>query len=262
VSLPFLEAGTLVIQASFSPGQSVRVAPRVSTMNYMAANPNQRAGQYADKLTNDRLLKSLGFGAISAVCALAVLYRGPLLIMSKDPVSLALFASAAVFGSLSKKWMRSSKRAMRGADSERTVGKTLERAKLGHVIHGLDLGAGGDADHMLIGHVLAVVETKTGRGEVSYKDGSMSAGSRTIPGDPVRQAQRQAAAARRYTGQWANAIVCVPGMTNHPFRAGDGETIVCSEKDLIAVLRSLPQRLTSHEADAAQRTLLAKTGRT
>jgi hypothetical protein len=228
----------------------------------MTETRNQRAGEYADKLTNDRLLKSLGFGAIAAACALGVLYRGPLLVISKDPVSLVLFAAAAVCGSLSKKWMRSSKRAMRGAQSERTVGRTLERAKLGHVLHGLDLGAGGDADHMLIGHVLAVIETKTGRGEVRYKDGSMSAGSRTIPGDPVRQAQRQAAASRRHTGLWTNAIVCVPGMTNHPFRAGDGETIVCSEQDLAAVLRSLPQRLSATEADAAQRTLLAKTGRT
>lgn len=133
-------------------------------------------------------------------------------------------------------------RRTRGATAEATVVAELQRAGVALVVNGAELGAGGDADHVVM-HVsrpgvgaLAVIETKAGGGTVRPQGHSLATGraGRVIPGDPVAQATRQATALRRKTGLTVHPIVCVPGMTNAPF-SFRGAT-VCGQKDLGAIV--------------------------
>jgi hypothetical protein len=141
-------------------------------------------------------------------------------------------------------WGRA-QRASVGATSEERVAVVLERTGAAVVMHGVLLGAGGDADHVVLGPVAAVVETKTGRGQVSVAGDEITAGRRTIPGAPLRQARRQARALKERTGWFTEAVVCIPDMVNGPVRTGNG--VVCSLADLPGVLASF-----RHVCDARQ----------
>ena len=175
---------------------------------------------------------------LGSILALFVFVRrGPTKLLDKDLLSIAL-TGVVVVGTLRLKVItRSFWRLEAGASSEVQVGRLLERSKLGVILHGLDLGVGGDADHIVVGETLAVIETKTGRGHVRADGSKLYAGSKALPGSPVSQAKNQARAVRKKTGMWATAVVCVTGMNNEPFRHQD--VIVCSMRDLPKTLRQV-----------------------
>ena len=139
-----------------------------------------------------------------------------------------------------------------GAASERRVSRLLEASNVGYVLDSVDLGAGGDADHIVVGYGITVVETKTGTGVVRSDHAGMYVGDRKIKGDPVRQATRQAALVHDITGVWVEAVVCVVDMKNSPF--ADRGTTICSLADLPKVVsrngKALDQVRVQHVVDA------------
>lgn len=140
-------------------------------------------------------------------------------------------------------WVKAQK-AFAGARSERRVGAVLNGLGARTVLHGTMLGAGGDADHVVLGPILAVVETKTGRGPVRATGGRLVVNGRKLPGDPVGQAKRQAAAAGKRARRHAAAVVCVVDMTGAPFQS-NGVT-VCGLTNLTQVLGQLPRPVDPH----------------
>lgn len=129
-------------------------------------------------------------------------------------------------------------RASAGVRSEERVATVLARQPVGAVAHGFMLGAGGDCDHVVVGPALIAVETKTGHGTVTARDGAVFAGNHQLPRDPIAQVRRQATALHRLSGHHASAVLCVVDMANAPFRAGD--VVVCSLADLPRVVVGCP----------------------
>jgi hypothetical protein len=130
--------------------------------------------------------------------------------------------------------------------SERRVGRVLEACGATLVAHGAMLGAGGDADHLVAGPGLVVVETKTGRGQVTATEAGLRVRGRQMPGDPVAQALRQAEALGRLAGVRAAAVVCVTDMEQGPFiRRG---VTVRSLRDLPRVVAGAPRVLSASGA--------------
>lgn len=136
-------------------------------------------------------------------------------------------------------------RQQRGTNAEDEVVAALKRARVSLVMNGVDVQAGGDADHV-VAHlrgrgqgVLAVVETKAGGGEVlqNGRYGLLSGRNRrVIPGKPIEQVLRQKRGLERLTGRNVVAIVCVPGMKNKPFTV-EG-VVVGGVKDLRTLFAS------------------------
>lgn len=146
-------------------------------------------------------------------------------------------------------------RALVGRRSERRVARAIGRCGATAVVHGALIGAGGDADHIVLGPSVALVETKTGGGVVhvdgngrlvTLHSGPRGAHRRTIPGDPLGQAKRQADQLSRLARHPAHAVVCIPDMTNAPFRAG--LVVVTSLRDLPKLLAGLPSGLAAPDA--------------
>lgn len=137
-----------------------------------------------------------------------------------------------------------------GVRSEVRVARVLGNRDYEAVMHGMLLGAGGDCDHVVAGPVLCAIETKTGHGTVSYRDGVMTASGRRIPKDPVAQVVRQARALHRLTAHPVFAVVCVVDMTNGPFLANFESTsvVVCSLAALTSVIEQSPRVLGPGEA--------------
>ena len=200
-----------------------------------------RPGGHAAVLARTALVRAAALAAVCAGCALGFLAAGPAHLFSGgagalEPAVTGLGAVAAGLGCRSE-LTRHAKAAV-GRRSERRVAARLERLGATAVIHGAMLGAGGDTDHIVLGPLLAVVETKTGSGQVHASEGKLHAGRRTILGDPVAQVRRQAAALGRLCGQQPFPVVCIPDMTNRPFETSG--VVVCSEADLASVLRAAP----------------------
>ena len=193
--------------------------------NFLADSLNKARSQQAAYV-----LLCVGF-------AVLLISRGPASLLRRDIVSIVSAAAATLsfmqFRTLSAKAGRLSA----GASAEKAVAKSLASLRIKHVLHSVDLSAGGDADHIVVGETLAVVETKTGRGYVRADGSKLYAGSKTLPGSPVSQAKNQARAVRKKTGVWATAVVCVTNMDNEPFRHQD--VIVCSMRDLPETLRQV-----------------------
>ncbi len=154
-------------------------------------------------------------------------------------VAVALVAVARTF------WGRAAAAAV-GARSERRVASVLARLHQTAVLHSVDLKAGGDSDHLLLGPKLVSVETKTGAGKVSYDGGKLYVGSKALRGDPVAQCRRQALAARDLLGTYCDAVVCVVDMTNSPFQVSS--VVVCSLNDLSSVIGRFQDRIRPDQA--------------
>jgi hypothetical protein len=125
-----------------------------------------------------------------------------------------------------------------GARTERRVAKVIGHCGAGVVLNGALIGRGGDADHIVLGPPLAVIETKTGYGQVRVDQDRLLAGNRQIPGDPIAQVLRQARTLGQKANAYATPIVCVPDMTNAPFVTK--RVTVCSLADLVNVLAAVP----------------------
>lgn len=154
---------------------------------------------------------------------------------------LICLVAASLAGGLARHWWGAARAAAVGATSERRVAQELRSLKPVALLHSVDLRAGGDADHLLLGPWLATVETKTGAGPVRYTDGKLYVGNRPLKGDPLAQCRRQARAARAEVGSFCDAIVCVVDMENRPFT--QNHVTVCSLRDLPGVIRSLSNRV-------------------
>lgn len=202
---------------------------------------------YAAKESRKAATKFLRAAAGCALAVIVLLTRGLAALFNGDVfaafAALAVVVCAVIARTHLNMWQR---RAI-GAASERRVAKTLSNSNLGHVFNSVVLGAGGDADHVVVGAILATIETKTGRGRVYADKTGMTVGTRKVVGNPVQQANRQAHALRKIAGTWVTAVVCVVDMSNQPFNV-EG-TIVCAERDLISVLNQVQPTLTAHQRE-------------
>ena len=208
------------------------------------AAKGRKAGAFAGRMQRERAgrawrhrAEAAGFVAIAA--AIWWLWQGlPPWWVLLVPAVLAVWR-----WKLAEEAAKGARRAAVGAESERRVDRRLRRmVGLRHTVANAEVGARGDADHVALGPVAAVVETKTGRGPLAVDGRKLHVGGRTIPGDPVGQAQRQAAALARLAGlERVDAVVCIPDMTGRR-RKVDGVWI-CSLAQLPRVLRRLPRRL-------------------
>jgi len=144
-------------------------------------------------------------------------------------------------------------KASTGVRAEARVARVLGRCPLVAVVHGALLGR-GDIDHVVLGPRLVAVETKHGRGPVSFdRDGSLRVGSRRLPRDPVAQARANAARLGERLGRHADAVVVVVDATS-PACRHDG-VWVCSLKELPAVIETLPARIDATTAESFARSL-------
>jgi hypothetical protein len=183
----------------------------------------------------------LGAALLLAVCAGAVVLANVAAVFEGDRWSVGVVAAAVVVvavacGGMSR-WRVDVLKASAGLRAERQVGAVLESCGATAVLHSVQLGAGGDVDHIVLGPVVVAVETKAGSGKVSYRDDRVTVGRKVLRGNPVRQARRQAVALRGRVGVRVDAVVCVVGMSNSPFVVEGVH--VCSVDDLVSLLGSL-----------------------
>lgn len=170
---------------------------------------------------------------------------------------VGLLVAASLSGGLARHWLGASRAAAVGAASERRVAKVLRSLNPVALLHSVDLRAGGDADHLVLGPWLVTVETKTGAGPVRYTDGKLYVGARQLRGDPLAQCRRQARAARKDVGSFCDAIVCVVDMENKPFT--HNHVTVCSLRDLPGEIRKLTSRVSASAARTHAQRLAPRT---
>lgn len=217
-----------------------------------------KVGEYI-KLLMRRALGKSALSVAGALLSFFTAYQVGLEKLTSKGVGTLVVAALLILGVAlllaARKHYDAYSRAAIGLRSERRVADELSKSGAAAIIHGALLSdKGGDADHIVLGPPCVVVETKTGRGQVRVNKDGFFVGSRKVPGNPVRQASRQAQTLSRKIGVKASAIVCVVDMTGQPFQV-DG-TWVCSLKDLRNVLARCPRVLAKHEAHRLVRTLV------
>jgi hypothetical protein len=134
-----------------------------------------------------------------------------------------------------------------GIDAEITAARALTECGALAVAFGARLSH-GDCDAVALGPQLVAIEVKYGKGAVRLERGALRDDRKSFGRDPLRQATDQAKALGGLAGSYADAVVCVVGMTNQPFFARN--VTVCSERHLAEVVRKLPQRLSRPQAEA------------
>lgn len=140
------------------------------------------------------------------------------------------------------KWFSDAAKAQVGVNAEKAVVDLLRRSgRPAVVLNGLMLGAGGDADHVVLGPMAMVIETKAGFAALSVRDGKVYSGSRSVGSDPVGQVLRQASALSRVLGVPVQPVVCIPGASGGVYKVG--QVVVCTGKSLSKVLASAPSVL-------------------
>lgn len=203
-------------------------------------------GGHATKLARKALIALGIWGFAAALCvSLAIIIWGAESSALRTP---ALVAGGAGFvaATVQARGARINfMRAYTGVMAEQTVAKVLRRSNLDAVVNGALLQR-GDADHVVFGPVLAVVETKHGRGRVSVVQDGVRVGNRRIPRDPVSQALAQAGILRGELGRTPHSIVCITYMIGRPFQTRG--VWVTSASDLPQVLKALPSEISSTEA--------------
>jgi len=129
-------------------------------------------------------------------------------------------------------------KAASGVRSEARVARRLAAAAPAALVHGVLLGR-GDLDHVVLGPMLAVVETKTGRGRLGLDAaGALLLEGRRLPRDPIGQVVDGASRLSRHLGRRVSAVVVVVDATSEPFQSRG--VWVCSLRDLPRVLAALP----------------------
>ena len=139
-------------------------------------------------------------------------------------------------------------RAMSGIKAEQVVSYKLEKFTKSYIINGAILKIKtGDADHVVIGPVCAVVETKNGYGEVKgIGNGKITMNGNLVPRTPLVQARKQAQYLSKLVGVHATPILCLTNITTPPTKI-EG-VIVTSVKDLPSVINKLPHLIEEDKA--------------
>ena len=208
-----------------------------------------RPAQYARSLRHAALVRSLlavvaiVVGAVAVVAGIMHGFNLALLLPGLCLAAGGYFFYVKAYSSI--------KRTSAGIRAEDRVARVLNQAGAYHVAHGALLGAGGDADHIILGPSAVVVETKHGRGNVRYEQGHVIAGVRRIPKDPVGQVRRQAAALSRLTACHVTAIICIPDMTNSPIIIGShhNQVTICSLADLAHLVKISSVHLSPEQSE-------------
>jgi len=207
-----------------------------------------RPGGYASLLANKARVKAGACVLVAAACiwVLSKTYED-LTAPAPDPlIPAAMLVVVAICAGIFRVFSGAAAAAAVGARSERRVAKCLVGLKPTAVLNSVDLAAGGDADHMVLGPKLLVVETKTGNGVVRYEDGKLYVGHKALRGDPVAQCRRQALAAKQMFSTFCDAVVCVADMQNAPFTVSS--VVICSLDHLPSVVYGLQDRIAPTEA--------------
>lgn len=144
-----------------------------------------------------------------------------------------------------------------GVKSETKVAKALEKSNAAQVlVNSAMLGAGGDADHVLLGPVVAVVETKTGFNKIRVKDGRVYSGSKEIAKGAVKQVNRQGDRLSQVLGGVpVQRVVCVADGKGKPFQASG--VWFCNAESVSEVVRYGPSVLSNDRLGPAVNTVLA-----
>ena len=156
--------------------------------------------------------------------------------------SLGGLVGALVLGRVASVSRLRLRQARVGIAAETRSARILKRSGAAVVVNGADLGIGGDCDHLVLGPWAVAVETKAGRGRLSFKSGELRVGGKGFVRDPIEQALTQARAASSLCGTTVRPVVCVVGATNVIDVRG---VTVCGASRLDSVLRSSPAPLDS-----------------
>lgn len=212
-------------------------------------------GGYSRRLARKNFWQMFASGAALAAIAVVLLRTGALATPGRHFTLLVLGGIGAVVALYGYQTSHVAwRKAVVGYRSEARVARVLAGIGSEVILNGTLLGAGGDADHIILGPVAAVIETKTGHGHVQAStDGRIIAGGRPIPKNPVSQVNRQARALHQIAGVYVDSVVCIVDMTDRPFSV-HGAT-VCSLADLPSVLSALPSRIGDNQARALANTL-------
>lgn len=199
---------------------------KVPTTSYNEPSP------HAQSLMRTYGKQTASWGAASIAVIAVGLYVAPSLWLLWALLAVCGFAVAS---GMYKKYGQ----ARIGYVSEAKIAKTLQRSNSAQVlINSCMLGAGGDADHVLLGPCAVVVETKTGFGKLNVRKGRVYSGNRQVGKDEISQVRRQARALESLIKVPVRAIVCVADASGPVQTVGD--VTVCSGKDLPSVVKTSP----------------------
>jgi hypothetical protein len=141
------------------------------------------------------------------------------------------------------------RRALSGIVSEQRVLAAVRDSSAAVVVNGArPSDRAGDIDHVVLGPMAVVIETKTGSGTVTVLGDQLRCNTRPLKGASLRQVRSQANAVSQTLGAPVAAVVCVVDMVGDLLRVG-GVT-VCSVEALPDVLDSFDPVLDSSQARA------------
>jgi hypothetical protein len=193
---------------------------------------------FARSLARKQLLHTIYASATVVIGLLVIInFKMPILLLLLLPPALLARYS---FGKY--------KRIYSGVTSERRVARQLKKMSPAVTIHGGDLGAGGDVDHIILGPICAVIETKTGRGRASIKGSDFYVSSKKLHRNPITQIKLQQKLLAKRISCSVEAIVCIVDLHDPPKKING--VWVCSLKDLCTVVSSLPRVLTGSASNA------------
>lgn len=205
-----------------------------------------RPGAHAGRLARRALVHAVLWGSISVAAA-----GGVALVLTtadnplKMPALIAGVGGGLAAAAVTTRRRGELARALAGSRAETRVARALLGCAPAALVHGATL-AGGDADHVVLGPVAVVVETKYGRGEIVITPKGIRVGNKTLPRDPLNQVRRQAGLVAREIGRPVDAVVCVSEGRGTP-RLMDG-VWVCGPQHLPEVFSRLGHRVGGHEA--------------
>ena len=133
-----------------------------------------------------------------------------------------------------------------GIGAEAKVARSIMKYKGDFLINGAILGKIGDCDHIVLGPICAVVETKYGRGPVSVDNGQVFVKNRPIKSNPIQQVKRQAQVLSRIYNIRVNTIICISEGFFKPFTY-EG-VVLCNAQDLPKVLELMPKSISKEKA--------------
>jgi hypothetical protein len=168
--------------------------------------------------------------------------------------SLATIAACSVLVATVYDLSGAYRRALAGIVSEQRVLAAIRDSSAAVVVNGAKLDErAGDIDHVVLGPMAAIVETKTGAGAVTIQGDQLRCNARLLRGASLRKVRAQADAIGRLTGVSVTPVLCVVNMEGGPLTAG--AVVICSADELPGVLDGLPQALDESQARTFGRSL-------